>query len=365
MKSPAWLRRPGAAGLAIGCVGLPLILMSGAASAFVALAVLCSYPVLVVPMTVARPSWWRAALVTTLVWVLVFSVLGGTASAVHHLGDDAMIFLLPFMMYPLALAIAGCVRLERKLRGRPPESGSRIAAILGGVACAGLFGVPLAMNLLPVVGERVTGNTPPNTAYSADGEVIGATPGTFSVRLGGRNESLGITPETRFEFQGSLRRPSAELAGPSWLKPGQRVSLEYVYRGGKGEARYVGILIERKGCAADPTWAAAQQPAAPASEAAPSLSGTTWYGWDNPSGESDPRWRTGLEFLAGGQLAYVEGGSRSTNGAWRQDGRRVLIEINDCYLEYQAQIDGDLMKGQFDSNGRKGPWTARRSGSSH
>ncbi len=252
MSLPAWLRRPGTLGLTIGVLAVPLILASGAAGVLVALTALSAYPLLVVPMTLARPSWWRAALVSTLVWVVVFSVVVGTADSVRHLGDDSMIFLLPFTMYPLALLIAGLVRIERKVRGRPLESGPRIAAAIGGVACAALVGVPLALNLLPFAVERITGNSPPNTVSTAEAEVIGATTGTFTARLGRSAASFRVTPETRFGFLGSGRRPADLPAGPAWLKAGQRVSLEYAYRGGEAEARYVGILIEDSGCTGDP-----------------------------------------------------------------------------------------------------------------
>jgi hypothetical protein len=350
---PAWLRRPGTLGLTIGVLAVPLILGSGAAGVLVALTALCAYPLLVVPMTLAGPSWWRAALVSTLVWIVVFSVVVGTADSMRHLGDDSMIFLLPFTMYPLALLIAGLVRIERKVRGRPLESGPRIAAVIGGVACAALVGVPLALNLLPFAVERITGNSPPNTVSTAEAEVIGAATGTFTARLGRGAESFRVTPETRFGFLGSGRRPADMPAGPAWLKAGQRVSLEYAYRGGQAEARYVGIVIEDSGCMGDPKWAAAQQETDASAKGVPSLAGTHWYGWNG----------TLFEFLDGGRLAYTDPGvnPRRTKAAWRQGGAAVLIEVNDCYGEYEARIDGDEMKGLFTNRmGAREPWTARR-----
>jgi hypothetical protein len=357
---PALLRRPALLGLVIGAVSLPLVLVSGPAGPLVAFAALCLYPLLVTPLTVAQPSWWRAAILSTLVWLAVFSILGGTASARRHLGDDAMIFLVPFMMYPLALSIAALVRLERKVRGRPAASGLRAAVLLGGLACALLVGFPLAMNLLPFVAERVTGNSPPNSVIAADGVVTDATGEGFVASLGGRSESLRITPETRFGFTGSGKPPADAPAGPSWLKAGQRVSLEYVFRGHRAEARYVGVVIERAGCAGDPKWAAAQA-GSPAPTDGASLSGTRWYGWDGEADAPAPDRRTLFEFLEGGRLAYTDSGTRRTRAGWRQSGSTVLIEINDCYAMYEARVDGDEMKGEFSNEkGARRPWAARR-----
>jgi len=53
--------------------------------------------------------------------------------------------------------------------------------------------------------------------------------------------------------------------------------------------------------------------------------------------------------------------SRNADGEWKQNGRALLIEVNDCYAEYEARIDGDEMKGQFTSvDGARADWTARR-----
>jgi hypothetical protein len=94
-----------------------------------------------------------------------------------------MAFLVPFMMYPLALAISGLVRLERSVRGRPRESAPRITAVLGAAACALLVGVPVALNTIPGIVEKVTGNTPANTLHTSDGEVLAAAPAGAS-RIG-------------------------------------------------------------------------------------------------------------------------------------------------------------------------------------
>ena len=58
----SFLRRPGAAGVAIALVCVPLILASGGAGAFVAFVGLCLYPILDTPRLLLRPSWWLGAL---------------------------------------------------------------------------------------------------------------------------------------------------------------------------------------------------------------------------------------------------------------------------------------------------------------
>jgi hypothetical protein len=39
----------------------------------------------------------------------------------------------------------------------------------------------------------------------------------------------------------------------------------------------------------------------------------------------------------------------------------VIIEVNDCYAEYEGRIDGDEIRGQFSNEvGMRASWTARR-----
>jgi hypothetical protein len=357
-------RMPGAAGVGIALVSLPLILVLRDGGVFVALVALCLYPVLDVPRILARPSWWRGALVSGLVWLVVFTVVVGTVDAVRHLREDSMVFLLPFTMYPLVLSISGLVRLEGRLRGRPRESGPRTAAVLGAVACGLLVGVPVTLQMIPVVIEKMTGNTPGNTVLSGDGEVQSAVPGRVTIRLGGgRTESFRLGPETKFDFRGPGSPLATGPAGPAWLEAGQRVGIEYAYRGGEAQAQRVNIWIERKGCAGDAKWAAASRPPlVTSSQAIPSLRGTVWEGWLGPVDAPGRHESTTFEFLEGNRLAYRDASNpRYTNAAWRQDGPYVLIEVNDCYAEYEGRIEGDLIQGRFSNEvGVHQSWTARR-----
>jgi len=208
---------------------------------------LCLYPLLDVPRILARPSWWRAAAVSAFVWFVVFGTMMGVVEAVSHPREDAMIFLLPFSMYPLVLGVSGLVRVGGHLWPDARPSGGRLTLVLGVVGCGLLVGIPVSLSVIPVLIGRVTGNSPRNSVTSEDGEVVSASPGELSVRLArGPTKSFRLSPETKFDFRG----PGSALvkgppAGPSWLKPGQRVALEYVTRGYVDRAERVNIWLER------------------------------------------------------------------------------------------------------------------------
>jgi hypothetical protein len=319
-----WLRTraktPGT--FAIAVVSIALIRLLPGSSILVALVVLCLYPVVDVPRILARRSWWRGAIISAFVWFVLFVTLVGTVDSVRPLRDDAMVFLFPFMLYPMALAISGLVRLEGRLSGRSLESGPRIAAIFVTVACGLSVIVPVTLGVIPVLTEKITGNTPRNTMYSEDGDVVSAAPGRVVVRLTGKTVSFRLGSEAKFDFRGPGSPMAAGTPGPAWLKAGQRVGLEYVYRGGEAQAERVNIWIDRKGCVGDVKWAAASQNPASSTQASASLVGTTWEGWVGARDESG-RQNTTFEFLAENRLAYQDRGrSRHTDGLWRQSGRR-------------------------------------------
>ena len=163
----AW-RLPGTAGVAIGLMSIVLILTFPAAGFPIAFAALCLYPIVDAPRTVARSSWLGAALVSTLVWVVVFAAVTSTSNgpAPGRGLDD-----LPGAVHdvPARLRVglvgskAGCTagRAKRPRASRPP----------GAAACTLLVGVPVTMNMIPAVLEKVTG-IPRQHVYSADGVVV-------------------------------------------------------------------------------------------------------------------------------------------------------------------------------------------------
>lgn len=355
-------RMPGGVGVILAVVCIPIILLAGNAGPFVALAALCLYPLLDVPHTLRLSSWWLGAAISAVVWIMVFIALVVAVEAVTPLREASLVFLLPFMVYPLALALSGLVRLEGWLSGRPRESGPRIARVVIGVVCGLMVLGPIVMNMIPAVIQNVTGDTPPNTTISADGDVVSAAPGLITVRFDhGKVESFQLRPDTEFSFLGSGWRMQTSPAGPDWLKPGQRVGLRYVYRGGKGQANQVIIWVERKGCAGDVKWLAASQAAAPASAASPVLAGTVWEGRvDAPDGQPLQETTT-FEFLEGDRAKYRDTRSGGGDARWKQNGPVVLIEINDCYALYDGRIEGDAITGEFSNVvGARAPWTARR-----
>jgi hypothetical protein len=356
----AFWRLPGAAGLAAAIICVPLILVLGQAGILVALVALCLYPLIDVPRILGRRSWWGGAVVSLLVWILVFGVLTGVVNSVHRMGDDAMVFLLPFMLYPLALVISGLVRLEGRLNGRPRESGPRIAAIAVTIVCGLFVGVPVTMNTIPGLIEKATGNTPSNTVYSADGQVLAASPVEVSVRFNsGTSESFHLDAATRFGFLGPGWRTPTDPAGPGWLKPGQRVGVDYVYRQREALAKSITIWIDRKGCAGNEKWSV-RTPDEKSSEAQ-SLTGTIWQSSIGTEGAPGREVET-FEFLEGNAFAYQSnGGARHTDGEWRQNGPTVLIQVNDCYALYEGRIEGNTIRGEFvNEQGARVLWIARR-----
>ena len=354
-------RKPGAAGLAIVILCVPLIALTGAAGTFIAFGAMCLYPILDVPRTLGRRSWWLSAAISAVVWIVAFGMLTLTADAVGPIGEAGLIFVVPMMMYPLALAISGLVRLEGFLSGRQPESLPRIAALLCIPVYGFFIGLPMVSNTIPPLYEAITGNSVDNVLYSGDGDVVAFTPGKIDVRISAeKTESFAIGPETTFDFRGPGSAMVTGVAGPEWLKPGQRIGLSYVYRDRVAQASVVNIWIDRKGCKGDEKWlAATAKRTSPAG--VPSLAGTAW---ESVAGarEAGRQEDDLLEFHEADRLTYgLASGPRHTDGHWRQDGAAVTIEVNDCYAVYEGRIDGDDITGQFSNEvGRQLVWTARR-----
>ncbi len=270
-------RRPGAAAVAIAVVSVPLILLQREAGIVVALVGLCLYPVLDVPRILARPSWWRGAALSVLGWFGLFIAVMGALESVRPVGEDAMVFLLPFMLYPIALATSAAVRLEGRLRGRPRESHPRVGGVLVAIVCGLFVGVPLTLNMIPAMIQAITGNSPSNSEIFEEGEVLSATPEQVTVRLDrAKTDVFRLGPETKFAFQGPGSRKVEGEAGAAWLKASQRVGLHYVYRNHVAEAQVVTIWVDRKGCTGNARWIAATQTPAPDPPAELSLTGTMW-----------------------------------------------------------------------------------------
>jgi hypothetical protein len=350
-------------GLAVAVLSLIPMYAYPPLAALVAFFSLCAFAVLDPALNVTRRSWWWGALASIIVWIVLMSVLVGVADSLQNLRESTMVFLLPFMVYPIALGVSGLARLTGTARG---WTASKTFWIAGAVIAAGFGGfvaLQLTFAVLPVAIEQITGNTLPNTVYSGqEGKVVTAAPGRLDVQEDGRGPVLyRLTPETQFDLRGPGRGKAASPAGPSWLQPGQRVSIDYVYRQRERQAKLVCIWVERGPCLPNPISPAPGG----ARSAAPPLSGTVWEGRrvgprDPPGGGEGMR----LEFLEGGAFAATsldEGpGSRSA-GRWTQDQGAVFMQVNDCYARYNGVIEGDSLRGTFDNEvNLHETWNARR-----
>jgi hypothetical protein len=340
-------------------VCVPLILLLREVGLVVGMAGLCLYPFLDVPRILSQPSWWRAAAFSVIGFIALFIAIMAATESVRHLGDDAMVFLLPFTLYPIALAVSGVVRLGGRLGGVQQELVERRGGLIVALVSGLFVVVPLALNMVPAVTMALTGNSAPNWEFADEGEVVSATPEQMTVRLkSAKTEVFRLGPDTKFAFRGPGWKMVEGEPGPSWLKVPQRIGVNYVYRNRVAEAQTVTIWVERKGCAGNAKWMAATQALGTSSPAA-TLAATTWTSLVGP--ERPGRYESGIEFRAENVLAFDAVNGIDTNGSWKQDDQIVLMQINNCEAMYEGRIAGDTITGQWwNETGDETEWTARR-----
>jgi hypothetical protein len=350
-------RAPGGTGAVMAAVAIPLIVLFPAAGILVVLITVFVYPAFDVIHILRYRSWWRGVLIAAPIWFVLFVLLVGIADARRPMREDAMVFLFPFMLYPIAIAVSGVVRLQGRAGGRSRESDVRIA----GIVCGLLVLAPILLSVVPDLVSNITGNTPANTVISGDGEVVtAAAADRVDVRIAGKTEAVHFGAATKFGFQGPGSAVVTGTAGPEWLKPGQKVNVSYVYRRHEAQAEGIYIWIDRKGCADQPKWAAVSQ-AASSPPTAASLAGTAWASWLGDREQPGQHDETTFEFLDGNRVTYDSGFGKHTDGQWRQNDASVLIQVNDCYAFYEGRVDGDEIKGQFSNiDGARTNWTAQR-----
>ena len=92
-------------------VVLPLMAAGPGVAAWAAFAGVFLFSIADPFLILRRGSWWLGATLSFPSWIVLFLVLGGTATKVANLREGATIFVLPMMVYPAALAIAGLIRL--------------------------------------------------------------------------------------------------------------------------------------------------------------------------------------------------------------------------------------------------------------
>lgn len=233
-------------GLAVAVLSLIPMYAYPPVATLVAFCALCGYALVDPVLNLTRRSWWLGALGSIIVWIVLLSVLVAAADALQHLRESTMVFLLPFMVYPVALGVSGLLRVTGAARGWNVSKTSWIAAAVIATGFGGFVALQFAFAVLPAAIEKATGNTLPNTVYSGqDGTVISAETGRVEVREQGPSSLVyRLVPETKFDFRGPGWGHTDRPADASWLKPGQRVSIEYVYRQHEREAQLVSIWVE-------------------------------------------------------------------------------------------------------------------------
>jgi len=128
LRSPgaiaALLRTSGGLALATAVVAVPLMIVSRAGSGVVGMMAVTMFSVVDPLLNLFRRSWWWGAFVSAGTWFLLFVAFGAVANAMQPMGEGAMIFLLPMMVYPAALALSGVVRLVKwaSTAGLNPQS---------------------------------------------------------------------------------------------------------------------------------------------------------------------------------------------------------------------------------------------------
>ena len=72
-----------------------------------------------------RDRWWLTMTLMTVGWVLTFFAIGALP-ATRELREGATVFLLPMMVYPVAVLISAGIRIARwrRARGSAPPAGT-------------------------------------------------------------------------------------------------------------------------------------------------------------------------------------------------------------------------------------------------
>lgn len=106
------LRSP-LAWIAIGAIATILPMAVAGESAWpVSLAGLCLFSVASPLAGGLGHQWWRDTVVSLVAWVVIF-VIAGQLPAMNALREGAMVFMLPMLIYPVALLVSGVIRLVR------------------------------------------------------------------------------------------------------------------------------------------------------------------------------------------------------------------------------------------------------------
>ncbi len=138
-----------------------------------------------------------------------------------------------------------------------------------------------------------------------------------------------------------------------WAKLARLLKLEVVAQ--EDKARWAREFLEAYG------YSVRENPHAPEVwlylEPAPDLdlTGTTWSGADSDGDHYVYR------FQPGGRLEYTSPTGTFTGATWRQAGKRIYMETNGRYSEYEGHLDGPRITGRaWNKRGHEWTWRAER-----
>jgi len=76
------------------------------------LGAICVYSIGTAVVNALRPRWWLHTAMSLVAWLLLFVLLNATGGAIQGkpIGEDAMVLLMPMMVFPLLLIASGIYR---------------------------------------------------------------------------------------------------------------------------------------------------------------------------------------------------------------------------------------------------------------
>jgi hypothetical protein len=99
--------------LAIAIITLPLLFVWREAAPITAMWASMLFSVADPVLNVSRRSWWLGAFISVSVWFALLLTVVAVADAISPMREGTMIFMLPMMLYPMALGLSGFARLWR------------------------------------------------------------------------------------------------------------------------------------------------------------------------------------------------------------------------------------------------------------
>jgi hypothetical protein len=95
---------------AIALVAVPLMLVWREISPLIALVATMVFSLVDPVLNFRRRSWWLGAFVSAATWVALFLAIANLAEKLAPMREAGMIFILPMMAFPVALALSGFAR---------------------------------------------------------------------------------------------------------------------------------------------------------------------------------------------------------------------------------------------------------------